>query len=395
MQRRYINQQGKTSRKKKSNTRQSAILSKLLVILGLSIVLAIVVLVFYYPSEATNDQPKKIIKESTIGLQTWVRDLEDLMRKKYFDPEWVNGLDRIRNHLSPQPGRFLLTMNYPPKYQVHEFVFQVIQLSKRNEFEVMETYEKFNPKQMSVGLTTSKGGLIQLNFRENRELEWYTGKIAIIIDDFGYRLDTFIDSFFEIPYPITIAIIPGTDYAKQIAEKAQLAGLDILIHLPMEPLEGEVENKGYTIFTGMSQREIDAVIERAIENVPGAIGVNNHMGSKATANRTTMQRLMRSLKKQNFIFVDSITNRNSVAYQQAMQNEVPALELSTFIDNPEKNVNMAIIMRSIVSQLSQENPEVLIGHAREQTSVELPIEMSRWAAKGVSFVSASDLVENQ
>ena len=234
-----------------------------------------------------------------------------------------------------------------------------------------------------------------MNFRENSELIWYSVKIAIIIDDFGYRLDNFINTFFEMPYPITVAIIPGTDYDRQTAEKARSAGLNILIHLPMEPLQGKVENNGYTVFTGMSQKEIDSIIERALENVPGAIGINNHMGSKATANQTTMQRLMRSLKKNNLIFVDSITNRNSVAYQQALQNKIPALQLSTYIDNPEKNVKMANIMRSIVSKLSFEKPEVLIGHAREKTSIELPVEMSKWAAKGVSFVSVSDLLEKQ
>ncbi len=372
------------------------ILSKLLMTLGLSIILAISVLVFFEYGEATIEQPPPEITNSTLTTnQTWTREFESLMHQFHFSPAWARGIEKIKNSGSSNSNRFLLSLNYPVEYRIHKFIFSVIQMSKRNHYQVIETYEKFNPREISVGISTARGDYIQMNYKENSDLEWYSGKIAIIIDDFGYRSDHFVNAFFEMPYPITIAIIPGTEFAKQMAEKANQAGLNVLIHLPMEPLQGEVENKGYTIFTGMSQEEIDSTVKRALDNVPGAIGINNHMGSKATVNRTTMQRLMRSLKNRNLLFIDSITNRNSVAYQQALQAKVPTLQLTTYIDNPEKNMQLGTIMRTIVSRLSPESPAVLIGHTRDETSRILSAEMAKWARKGISFVSVFDLLEKQ
>ena len=162
----------------------------------------------------------------------------------------------------------------------------------------------------------------------------------------------------------------------------------------MEPLNTKVENRGYTIFTRMNQTQIDAVLTRARKAVPYAIGVNNHMGSKATADRNTMELLTNSLKKQNLLFVDSGTSRNSLAYLLACQKGIPALKLTTYLDNPESSQTLKDKLREVVEALDGTHTAVVIGHDREETARLLSDEMARWSFQGVKFVRLNELLEN-
>ena len=120
MKRQFKKTQRKPSRKIKPFARQSTIQSKLLMTLGLSIVLAILVMIFFKPGEATNEPlPSEFTNNSTIPVYTWARKFEGLMKQNHFNINWINGFDKIRNYQSPQPERFLLTLNYPSKYRIN------------------------------------------------------------------------------------------------------------------------------------------------------------------------------------------------------------------------------------------------------------------------------------
>ena len=383
-----------SSRRIRRTASQVRLLPKLLMALGLSIILLILTRVQFDENFAAGEkQPLGLgLPENT--LLEWALQFQDLMERKYFSSEWVKGLEEFKGMKTGGQGRGHLFLSYPAKYRIHSFISETIRVSEGKNFELVESYEGLNPPSFGLGFSTVNGDFIQLQFNEEPELEWLSGRIAIIIDDFGYRMDETVNSFMSQPLPITVAIIPGTEFAKQVAERANNSGMDVLIHLPMEPIEAKVENAGYTVFTGMSEDEIDEVIEHALEDVPGAIGINNHMGSKATADRATMDGLMRCLKKRNLLFVDSITNRSSVAYQLAKRNGIAALKLTTFLDNEENPAAMTTILRNTINRLPETNTAILIGHVRDETSRLLPAEMRKWAAKGISFVKVSDLLES-
>jgi hypothetical protein len=116
------------------------------------------------------------------------------------------------------------------------------------------------------------------------------------------------------------------------------------------------------------------------------------MGSKATADRRTMARFMQVLKKYNLIFVDSFTTRKSVAYRMAVSQNVPALKLTTYLDNRESSLGLAQKLEEVVKNLPKEKNAVVIGHARAETARLLPAEMARWAFRGVRFVRLRQLL---
>lgn len=284
---------------------------------------------------------------------------------------------------------------FPPSFPVHELALDILNMAERRHLQIVSAYEKLKPCGLGITLAGADGSALQLLFREKKNLEWFPGRIAVIVDDFGYTLDRTTAAFLNVPFPITFAVIPGTDHDRQVAEKARNSGYDVLIHLPMEPLNGRVEHNGYTVFTNMSQSQIDRVVERARRRIPWAIGINNHMGSKATADRRTMARLMRALKRRGLIFVDSGTNPHSVAYALARQTGVPALRLTTYLDNPKSSQTLRQKLEEVVRALPEKHQAVVIGHARPETAKLLPQEMARWAFRGVKFVRLQDLLEEK
>jgi polysaccharide deacetylase 2 family uncharacterized protein YibQ len=289
----------------------------------------------------------------------------------------------------------MLNISFPKQFSIHPFIFSIVQLAEEHNLQLVESYERLSPCSMIISMTGSKKKMIQIEFKENPELIWYSGKVAIVIDDFGYSMDATIQYFLNIPFPITFAIIPGTKFAGQIANKVHQAGFDVLIHLPMEPLRSEVEDNGYTIFTNMSERQIEEVVRRSIRKIPYAIGVNNHMGSKATTNRMTMARLMRVLKKYNLLFLDSVTNRSSIAFPLANQTGVSALKMTTYLDNPKNSKTVGQKLEGVINNLSKKPNAIVIGHNRKETAQILLKEMPRWAYLGVSFVRLNELLENR
>ena len=294
-----------------------------------------------------------------------------------------------------EPEGFRIQASVPPDFPVHTAIIKLLDYAGRKSLRVVESYERLKPRRIGIGLATPDGKALQVTFRIKQGLAWFPGRIAVIVDDFGYHLDETVTRFLDMPFPITFAIIPGTEHDRDVAVRAKKAGFGVLIHLPMEPLHGKVEHNGFTILTGMSQAEIDKIIARAVNRLPQAIGVNNHMGSKATADRRTMARLMRALKRHHLIFVDSGTNPNSVAYALARQTGVPALRLTTYLDNPKSSHTLRQKLEQVVRSLPEKKTAVVIGHARPETARLLPAEMAKWASFGVKFVPLQDLLEEK
>jgi len=364
-------------------------------IIILSLVLLVLVIINFSFLTASDSEEK--IAETVIpnsNYDQWFADFRNVLSEFYIPSQWISGMNRIEKYISSDEELLTLRISFPREYAIHPSIFALIHIAEHNNLQLIESFERLSPCTMNLGLTGSNQKMIQIKFREDADLVWHSGQVAVVIDDFGYKMDETINDFLNIPFPITFAIIPGTDYAQQIAKKAHEAGYDILIHLPMEPLRSKVEQDGFTIMANMSERQVEQIVKKSMEVIPNAIGVNNHMGSKATANRMTMARLMRVLKKYNLLFLDSLTNRKSVAYQLANQTGVSALRMTTYLDNPNNSKTVSQKLEGVINNLDRAPNPIIIGHSRKETAQILTEEIPRWAYSGVSFVRLNQLLEN-
>jgi polysaccharide deacetylase 2 family uncharacterized protein YibQ len=158
-------------------------------------------------------------------------------------------------------------------------------------------------------------------------------KIAIVIDDLGY--DRHIaQEFIDLQAPLTLSFLPQAPHAKEMALLAREKGKEILLHLPMEPLDFPKTNPGPgALLLSMRANEILQIIDNDFNNFPFAQGANNHMGSRFTENREKMAVVLESLKKRDLFFLDSLTTAQSVVPALAEDLGVKYLQRNIFLDN--------------------------------------------------------------
>ncbi|MFO7655340.1 MAG: divergent polysaccharide deacetylase family protein [Candidatus Krumholzibacteriia bacterium] len=265
--------------------------------------------------------------------------------------------------------------------------------------------------------------------------------IAIVIDDWGFFHSRVTEGLLALPVPLTAAVLPGLPYSRRFALAAtelalppadgaahltpgrrdaarearraagcpveislgsaapELAGRrrEVILHLPMEP-EGypAVDPGPLAITVGMSEVDIAAVVDHALAGLPGVTGVNNHMGSRATADRATMSRLMRVLRERGLHYVDSLTTPRSVAYAEAQRAGLASARSRIFLD--EGRPDAAGVRRNLDALVRAARAggfAVGIGHPHAATLEALAAELPRLAAAGVRFVTVSELIALQ
>jgi len=222
----------------------------------------------------------------------------------------------------------------------------------------------------------------------------FAPEISIIIDDFGPAWDdAVVQGFIELPFEVTLSVIPGNRTTTSAAKRAAAAEKEIFIHLPMEPEERIAMDERDMLLSGSSAERVRAVLKRAIQEIPGARGVNNHMGSKATADRKLMGRVAEELKRSKLSFVDSRTTERSVALRAMQQTGIPAIGRDVFLDVETDSANVAERLYELAFIARRRGWAVGIGHVKRNTLAAMRAVLPTLQKDGFRFVFAGDLIE--
>lgn len=196
----------------------------------------------------------------------------------------------------------------------------------------------------------------------NRSAKSVSRQIAVVIDDFGNGMKG-TEQMLELPIKLTVAVMPFLPTTKRDAEAAHLKGHDVIVHLPMEPVRGLRSWLGPgSITTDLTDEEIRKRVEAAIADVPHAIGMNNHMGSKATADKRVMRVVLQVCKEKGIFFLDSRTSYKTVVPKIAEEVGVATLHNDVFLDDVYTQ-NHVLHQISVVKKFLTKNERcIVIGH---------------------------------
>jgi polysaccharide deacetylase 2 family uncharacterized protein YibQ len=187
-------------------------------------------------------------------------------------------------------------------------------------------------------------------------------KIALVIDDFGNDMRG-TSEMMELPIPFTAAVMPFMPTTKRDAEWAHRLGHEVLIHMPMEPVRGKKSWLGPgAITTDLPDEEIRKRILGAIHDVPFAVGINNHMGSKATADKRVMSIILEICKEKNLIYLDSKTTHKSKVQPIARELGVRSIENQLFMDDIYTRRHILKQARKLNEHVLKNENTVVIGH---------------------------------
>lgn len=211
-------------------------------------------------------------------------------------------------------------------------------------------------------------------------------QIAIIIDDIGYQRSDL--DMVRLPYPLTIAILPFTPYGQQSAQLAYSQRKDVMLHMPMQASNGKALGPG-GLTRDMTQAEFTQQLSLALQDIPYAIGVNNHMGSLLTELDQPMAWLMQYLHQRQLFFVDSLTTVQSRARYQARQHGVTSLSRHVFLDNDVSEEALQQQFDQLIRIARQHNKAVAIGHPYPETYHFLQQQLAKLPELGIELVPIS------
>ena len=221
----------------------------------------------------------------------------------------------------------------------------------------------------------------------------YKGTICLVIDDFGYAHNETIEGYFSMEKDFSMAIIPGHIYSQSIGEIADSLGFEVIIHMPMEPYNYDsLSEKGFILSESLNANEVEERIDLAFLQIPMAVGMNNHQGSKATASLQLMKNVARSLKKRNKFFLDSFTNPESRGFITMRRFGVKTELRQVFLDHIEDTLYIQNQLDSLVHLSHSMNVAIGIGHVKPITLEILKKEIPRLKSEGYHFVSLSKIV---
>jgi len=216
-------------------------------------------------------------------------------------------------------------------------------------------------------------------------------KIAIVIDDLGNNKEAF-NKLLKMKISFSFSVLPHQEYTRYISREAKKKRHDLLLHLPMEPENSEnIYGEGF-ILSSMTPNEMLKEFENDLKSVPGAIGVNNHMGSFLTQDRKAMAIILGEIKRKGLFFVDSRTSSKTVAYDVAKKLGLKSAERNVFLDDIEDEEEVIKQIELLINTAKKNGRAIAIGHPRPETIAALEKMLPALKTGGIEIVPVSRLV---
>ncbi len=236
--------------------------------------------------------------------------------------------------------------------------------------------------------------LLLLSFQSPAFAESKQLKAAIIIDDFGGGTGGVRD-FLEGDVPITAAVMPFTKNSKKHAEWAHRNGFEVIVHLPMQPKKGKRSWLGpKPITVDLSPKEVKQRVEEALESVPHAVGMNNHMGSLAVENEDIVRAIVEVANERKLYIIDSATSPKSKFPKVTQELNVPFLKRDVFLDDISSPSHVRKQMNRLAKITEFTGQGIAIGHVGvtgEVCSTGIFQSKDEFEKRNIKIVPASQL----
>jgi len=388
-------------KKRKGRDRKSKASPKfLLVILTVSIVLILLSLYFIVSNRSTGDSPPlyEEIYSSSADLEERIKKIdygvyETLYQSRVPDSNVFFLNVQPRHHNGYVWDFTELLVKCPDSDSVYKLWQSIdrnlVSIGKEVRFrKVKEAEERIECQVVVNGFQTHK--IILSVDSHLQSIKDGRPKIAIIVDDLGYAPKTDL-SFFRLNMPLSLSVLPYGPSTRAVVKKANKEGRELILHLPMEPKNYPSVKPGPGgLFLSMGANEILSVLREDLRRIPGASGVNNHMGSSFTENREKMLVVLKELKKRGLYFVDSRTTKHTVGLDLARDIGLPAARRRVFLDNNLEPKALKIQMERLLSMARHRGSAIGICHPYKETHQLLKRYRSK-IEKEYQLVPASEL----
>ncbi len=224
-------------------------------------------------------------------------------------------------------------------------------------------------------------------------LQTHKPRLSLVIDDGGYQKGEALNNLYGFKVPVTMALIPSTEFGKELAQEAPGHGVEIICHMPMEGHE-KFPKGAYPEYLkrGMDPEVVASNLAAAFDLLPGAEGLNNHMGSLASENKALMDEVCGFLGKKGLFFLDSRTSPKTVGEREAGLLKVPHAKRDIFLDDEVEPRAIRKQLEKAMNLAKKQGYAVAIGHFKAVTLATLLKAIPKIQEEGVELVYLSEVV---
>ncbi|MEM7816975.1 MAG: divergent polysaccharide deacetylase family protein [Candidatus Aenigmatarchaeota archaeon] len=226
--------------------------------------------------------------------------------------------------------------------------------------------------------------------KEIKEIFKEKPKVAIIFDDLGESLKE-LKEINSLGIPLTVSIIPGLKFSKNIGYIAYRLGFSVLVHLPFQPKNDKkyLTTKYEFISSNLSSEKLNHLLNYYLNYFNFAIGINNHMGSKATEEKELMSKVLDVIKKKKLIFIDSRTSSKSVAYKLAKEKNLICGYNEGFFDITFDTKTMEKFFGKLIERAKKKKKIIIIAHPKK-TTIEFLRKKIQELKEEIEFINLKD-----
>jgi polysaccharide deacetylase 2 family uncharacterized protein YibQ len=218
--------------------------------------------------------------------------------------------------------------------------------------------------------------------------------VAVVFDDVGLDRKG-ADEAIRLPGPLTISFMTYANDLARMTAAAHAAGHEIMLHVPMEPLDAHNDPGPNVLLTSLSREEILRRLRWGLDRATGYVGINNHMGSKFTSSAESMAPVLEEVKARGLLFLDSRTAPNATGEQVARQLGVPHAGRDVFLDNEGSATAIAARLADLEQIARRHGSAIAIGHPHETTIAAVSAWLPTLAAKHLVLVPLSAIVRQR
>ncbi|MFH1033729.1 MAG: divergent polysaccharide deacetylase family protein [Pseudomonadota bacterium] len=192
-------------------------------------------------------------------------------------------------------------------------------------------------------------------------------RVALVIDDMGYQVEA-ARRLMALDLRLTLSILPLAPHAREIAEMARRQGVPVMAHLPMEPRTYPALNPGPgALLTSMDPETLARQTRQNLEHLPGAVGANNHMGSRFSEDPAALRPVLEVLRQQGLFFLDSVTSPRSQARDLARRMGLVNGQRDVFLDHDPTTGAITQQVLRLIRLAKTQGQAIAIGHPHATT----------------------------
>lgn len=130
-------------------------------------------------------------------------------------------------------------------------------------------------------------------------------KIALVIGGLGLNAATTRKAIENLPPEVTLSFVPYADGLQGWIDLARANGHEVLLEIPMEPMDYPENDPGpYTLLAQSQADDVGKRLEWLLSRAQGYFGVTNYLGGRFLASDTAVGAFTGAVKRRGLAFLD-------------------------------------------------------------------------------------------